>query len=159
MDHPKDFSKDPPQFRERFTKQREAIGAAEGLYRKLLACSPDECPLCGRQRPSYYTPESFFVIDHDHATGFVRGLICNRCNVNLGRLENSIELIDVYKDYLREPLAYKVIGRVTRKEFRRPRGLTPRQKALKRIRESVNGEASDQGRGVMDRRRIPESED
>lgn len=35
---------------------------------------------------------SGFVIDHDHKTGNIRGLLCHRCNTVLGRLEIGLPL-------------------------------------------------------------------
>lgn len=38
--------------------------------------------------------------DHCHATGKMRGLLCTRCNHFLGRVNESIELLEKMKQYL-----------------------------------------------------------
>lgn len=52
------------------------------------------CAICG----------STFVrsphLDHDHATGQVRGLLCNRCNTGLGMFKDSTELLAKATHYL-----------------------------------------------------------
>jgi hypothetical protein len=42
------------------------------------------------------------VIDHDHQTGRVRGLLCNNCNLALGLLGDNTDVIDSAGRYLRE---------------------------------------------------------
>ena len=39
-------------------------------------------------------------IDHCHDTGRVRGLLCNRCNVGLGRFRDEPALLRFAADYL-----------------------------------------------------------
>jgi hypothetical protein len=39
-------------------------------------------------------------IDHDHATGKVRGLLCSSCNVTLGHMKDSPELLTGLLEYL-----------------------------------------------------------
>ena len=39
-------------------------------------------------------------VDHDHATGKVRDLLCNKCNAALGHVNDSIELLAKMISYL-----------------------------------------------------------
>jgi len=41
------------------------------------------CKICQQRRP--------LVVDHDHETGRVRGLLCTYCNAAIGLLENDPE--------------------------------------------------------------------
>jgi hypothetical protein len=58
----------------------------------------DRCEACGERhdRTSLY-------IDHDHATGAVRGLICNRCNTTLGRFGDNPEQLRRLAAYIENP--------------------------------------------------------
>jgi hypothetical protein len=43
------------------------------------------------------------VVDHDHKTGKVRKLLCNACNVFIGKIEKHIDKLDKILDYLEIP--------------------------------------------------------
>jgi len=47
-----------------------------------------KCACCGGVRK--------LVVDHNHKTGVVRGLICNYCNMAIGFIENCTEQVAEY---------------------------------------------------------------
>ncbi len=44
------------------------------------------CPLCGRQMK--YVESRNQVVDHDHKTGRIRGILCRNCNGIEGKIKN-----------------------------------------------------------------------
>ena len=56
-----------------------------------------ECPICQRNLNSGHIKLS---IDHNHTTGKVRGVLCNRCNIALGMLKENPEIIKQAIAYL-----------------------------------------------------------
>ena len=53
-----------------------------------------ECVICGSEEP--------LVVDHDHKTGKVRGMLCNHCNRGLGHFRDDPELMEFAAQYVRE---------------------------------------------------------
>ena len=52
------------------------------------------------------------AVDHDHATGYVRGLLCKPCNSVLAHLRDDVLAAYRLSMYLRYPPAHDVIGKV-----------------------------------------------
>jgi hypothetical protein len=67
-------------------------------FKFYLEKQENKCAICSHT----FTPEDKICIDHDHATGKVRGLLCFKCNVLLGMaVDNSKTLMNAIK-YLNE---------------------------------------------------------
>jgi hypothetical protein len=66
--------------RKRFDIDRDTVDTI--LTNQLWVCG-----IC--EQPFKKTP----CIDHDHATDFVRGLLCVRCNTGLGQLRDDIHVL------------------------------------------------------------------
>lgn len=66
------------------------------------------CAICRRATGTYKR----LAVDHDHATGEVRGLCCRSCNRDvLGHARDDIEFFERAISYLLHPPARSVIGR------------------------------------------------
>jgi len=67
-------------------------GITEGGLADLRERQLDRCALCGDAAPGH--------LDHDHATGRGRALLCQRCNHGLGLFRERTELLRAAADYL-----------------------------------------------------------
>lgn len=74
------------RLRARMYKQ---YGITEEDYQNRLQQQGGRCALC-RKLPNKKVRLS---VDHDHATGRVRGLLCGRCNRGLGRFEWDVGVL------------------------------------------------------------------
>lgn len=81
-------------------------GLEFGQYEKLYASQGGKCAIC-----SIATGKTKrLAVDHDHVSGFVRGLLCGPCNQQIGIWNEHV--LSVALNYLQEPPAFHVIGRV-----------------------------------------------
>lgn len=67
-----------------------------GFIEKLKETQNNSCAIC--KTPSASIPHSTFkynplVIDHDHSTGEVRGLLCPTCNALLGHAKDNVAIL------------------------------------------------------------------
>lgn len=82
------------------------ITAAE--YWAIYEAQGRVCYICRRAKG---TGRKRLSVDHDHKTGFVRGLICSPCNRDvLGHLRDDTEALQRAITYLLSPPAFAVIG-------------------------------------------------
>ncbi len=66
-------------------------------YEELLVAQNGVCAICKKAN----TKPIRLSVDHDKATGKVRGLLCDRCNKALGQLGDTVEGLEAALNYLR----------------------------------------------------------
>lgn len=81
---------------------RTNYGLDEDAYDALLNEQGGRCAICGRAEQSAHRTGTRFSlsIDHDHQSGVVRGLLCQRCNRAIGLLGDDPKLLEAAKAYL-----------------------------------------------------------
>ena len=77
---------------------RTHFGIEPEEYDRMLAGQHGVCAIC-KQEPG--GRKKFLCVDHDHETGHVRGLLCDRCNRALGLPGDSAELLAAAIGYLK----------------------------------------------------------
>jgi hypothetical protein len=78
----------------------ENYGVTLEWYESQLLAQNGVCAIC-EQPPSANTePGGRLVVDHCHATGQVRGLLCFCCNSMLGKAEDDVERLKRAIEYL-----------------------------------------------------------
>lgn len=68
-------------------------------YTSMLASQNNSCAICKSKDPKRKNAIGFFV-DHNHKTDKVRGLLCHRCNLAVGWMEDNLILVDSVKAYI-----------------------------------------------------------
>jgi Recombination endonuclease VII len=81
-------------YRRRYGMTQEEVAA-------LLVSQDGGCAICGVTEPK--GRHGGFHVDHDHATGKVRGILCHGCNVSLGHFRDDPALLRAAIRYLEEP--------------------------------------------------------
>lgn len=88
-----------------FLKHREAYkarriervyGLSKEEYLALLKKQNNSCAICKNLFKAYGEPQ----VDHNHKTGKVRGLLCNKCNVLLGLASDNPAFLQAALDYI-----------------------------------------------------------
>lgn len=65
------------------------INITEEQYVSLKERQDNKCALCGNSPKQ----DRVLCLDHNHATGQPRGLLCNDCNIGLGKFKDDIEVL------------------------------------------------------------------
>ena len=70
---------------------KRKFGITPEDYERRLAQQGGGCAVCGRAPK----PGKSLHVDHDHETGYVRGLLCFKCNAALGQLDDDLDASSV----------------------------------------------------------------
>lgn len=92
--------------RERVANGKAAEATRKHQYKKKYGLTLDEvtvlraqgCAICGQDGIDGRWGN--LHIDHDHATGRVRGVLCGSCNLGLGKFRDDSELLRRAVEYL-----------------------------------------------------------
>lgn len=89
--------------RERDLARKYGISVAD--YEALHAAQRGLCAICGQpEAVAWYKSgePKRLAVDHDHASGSVRGLLCSNCNQGLGRLGDDPARLRAAAAYLED---------------------------------------------------------
>ena len=77
-----------PQLRKKHdrTKELKRLGSTIESFEQLLKDQKGKCAICCL---NFKEEEKKPVLDHDHATGAIRGILCQSCNMQLGHIEKQ----------------------------------------------------------------------
>jgi Recombination endonuclease VII len=81
------------QPKQQATERERLYRLSEAEFRSLMEQQGSECAICTRLLTDP-------IVDHDHATGKVRGLLCRRCNTGIGMLEDNPDTLMRAADYI-----------------------------------------------------------
>ncbi len=78
-------------------------------YELMLKSQNGVCAICGQPetREDQNGRIKRLGVDHDHSTGDIRGLLCNKCNRMLGEFGDNSELLKKAALYLKDNYAPK----------------------------------------------------
>jgi Recombination endonuclease VII len=90
------MAKNPHKHRDYSYKKRYNITLEE--YDALVEKQDGQCAICGSTESIGLNKR--FVVDHNHETGEVRGLLCSTCNTGLGNFYDNPESLLKAAQYL-----------------------------------------------------------
>lgn len=93
---------------------KHRYGITEEQYDQMLVEQEYKCKICrqepdkcqtdtARQRPDkcQTRPDKPLYVDHCHQTKVIRGLLCHKCNIALGHMNDDPEQLERAANYLR----------------------------------------------------------
>ena len=88
----------------RWQRLKRKYGITQQEYEQMLESQEYKCAICGTHDCGHNeTPN--LLVDHDHETNEVRGLLCSSCNLMLGKAQDSIDILSRAITYLKPQYA------------------------------------------------------
>jgi hypothetical protein len=79
---------------------RLLYGITHDDYDRMVEEQGGKCAICSATTNSKRNPRNNLDVDHDHGNGSVRGLLCNACNLGIGKFADDPELLRKAADYI-----------------------------------------------------------
>ncbi len=82
-----------PEAEKRLREQHvfKVFGLSVDGYNEMFATQKGMCAICGTHQSEL---KKLFAVDHDHETGNVRGLLCQKCNTAIAFLKDDAEIME-----------------------------------------------------------------
>lgn len=97
---------------------QKIYGLKPGQYGEIYLYQGGACAICRRATGATRA----LSVDHDHKTGFVRGLLCRPCNDLLGHIRDDRETAVRIARYLTRPPAAELGIEALHEDFRKGEG-------------------------------------
>lgn len=85
---------------------RREYGLTLAEYGDMLRRQAHRCAICRRPQHSLVskggTETRRLMVDHDHVTGAIRGLLCHRCNQLVWAIEDNHTTLDAIRQYVEQ---------------------------------------------------------
>jgi len=76
---------------------KKTFGITLEQYHKIFDQQNGCCAICQKHQKEF---KRALAVDHCHKTKIIRGLLCGNCNTGIGKLKDSIKLLQKAIDYL-----------------------------------------------------------
>jgi len=73
------------------------VGVTHDEFLSMFAAQGGVCAICGNGNDN----NRQLSVDHDHVTGVIRDLLCDRCNPMLGYARDNIAVLEAAIEYLK----------------------------------------------------------
>ena len=83
---------------QRNTQLQNLYGITQEEYEKLLLHQNGLCKICKTFK--LHPKANFMVVDHDHYTNKLRGILCFKCNAGLGHFDDNVNKLTNAIKYL-----------------------------------------------------------
>lgn len=87
-------------------RQRK-YGVSAAQFARIFAAQNSCCAICKVNKPG--GRDNAWQLDHSHATGKPRGILCVRCNLALGHFKDKPELLEAAGKYLAQNLDENIL--------------------------------------------------
>jgi len=93
----KQWQKDNPT-RKRETQLKRNYGISLEDYQEMKKAQNNCCATCDRNESEL---KRSLMVDHCHTSGKIRGLLCDECNLSLGKIKDNIQTLEKMILYLK----------------------------------------------------------